>query len=158
MLLSFSFHLSKHGPRQVKAAKLCSFDGKEIALPFLTNFTIAKIQALHLKLPITDTIHPSVKAISGITGITKGVDYRGVEVLADIKKVPGTSWYIIAKVDANEIYHPVQLLSYGIFSFTALFVLIAALIIYLIWKRQQYKLNLEKQAVNPAFRLYCKIC
>jgi len=147
----FLFPLIQTWPTPSKSSETMLVRREGDSIAFLNELHYRKNTTLHLKLPITDTIHPSVKAISGITGITKGVDYRGVKVLADIKKVPGTSWYIIAKVDANEIYHPVQLLSYGIFSFTALFVLIAALIIYLIWKRQQYKLNLEKQALTRHF-------
>lgn len=147
----FLFSLIQTWPTPSRSSETMLVRREGDSVVFLNELRHRKNTALRLKFPITDTIHPAVKAISGITGTTKGIDYRGVEVLANINKVPGTSWYIVAKVDADEIYRPVRLLSYGILGFTVLLVLIAALIIYLIWKRQVYKLELERQALTQHF-------
>jgi len=147
----FLFPLIQTWPTPSKSSETMLVRREGDSIVFLNELHYRKSTALRLKFSVTDTIHPAVKAISGIIGITKGIDYRGVEVLANINKVPGTSWYIVAKVDADEIYRPVRLLSYGILGFTVLLVLIAALIIYLIWKRQQYKLDMEKQALTRHF-------
>ena len=60
--------------------------------------------ALKLRIPLTHTEVPAVQAVLGHTGIIEGLDYRGVRVLADMRPVPGTPWFMIAKVDQSEIF------------------------------------------------------
>ncbi len=147
----FLFPLIQTWPTPSKSSETLLVRREGDSIVFLNELRHRKNTALRLKFSITDTLLPATKAALGITGITEGIDYRGVKVLADIKKVPGTSWFIVAKADMDEIYRPVRILSYGILGFTVLFVLIAALIIYLIWKRQVYKLELERQALTQHF-------
>ncbi|OFX41167.1 MAG: hypothetical protein A2X03_02235 [Bacteroidetes bacterium GWA2_40_15] len=60
--------------------------------------------ALRLRIPITNIEIPAVQAVLGQTGIFEGIDYRGIRVLADMHPVPGTPWFMIAKVDKSEIF------------------------------------------------------
>ena len=60
--------------------------------------------ALKLRIPLTRTEVPAVQAAIGHIGIYEGIDYRGIKVLADIRPVPGTPWFMIAKVDQSEIF------------------------------------------------------
>jgi PAS domain S-box-containing protein len=60
--------------------------------------------ALRLRIPLTRIKVPSVQAVLGHTGIFEGFDYRGVSVLAEMRPVPGTPWFMIAKVDTSEIF------------------------------------------------------
>jgi PAS domain S-box-containing protein len=60
--------------------------------------------ALKLRIPLTSIEVPAVQAVLGQEGIFEGSDYRGVKVLADIRPVPGTPWFMIAKVDQSEIF------------------------------------------------------
>ena len=54
-----------------------------------------------------------------LTRIISGQDYRGVNVLADIRKIPGTTWYIATKQDISEILEPLhfRLITVGIIIF-----------------------------------------
>ncbi len=45
----------------------------------------------------------AVQAVLGRTGRFEGRDYRGVEVLADLRPVPGTAWYLVNKTDLAEV-------------------------------------------------------
>jgi signal transduction histidine kinase len=45
----------------------------------------------------------SAKAVRGLQGPVEGRDYRGEKVFATIRKVSGTGWYLIAKVDRAEV-------------------------------------------------------
>jgi len=47
---------------------------------------------------------PAVQAALGHAGLFEGRDYRGVEVLADIRTIPVTNWIMLAKVDRDEMY------------------------------------------------------
>ena len=47
---------------------------------------------------------PDTQAILGKSGIFNGKDYRGADVLAYLSPVPGTAWFVVAKVDTDEIF------------------------------------------------------
>ena len=64
--------------------------------------------ALKLRLPIDKKNLVAGMAIKGEEGVFEGVDYRDVPVLAVSRKIPGTVWFMIAKVDRDEIYAPLR--------------------------------------------------
>src|SRR5690606_18025850 len=49
---------------------------------------------------------PAVKAVLGERGVAIGNDYRGVKVVSVLLAVPDSSWLMVAKVDAEEIFAP----------------------------------------------------
>ncbi len=59
--------------------------------------------ALSFSIPLTRTDLPAVQAVLGRTRIFDGRDYRGVEVLADLRPIQGTPWFMVAKIDIAEI-------------------------------------------------------
>lgn len=70
---------------------------------FLNDVRYRKKSALRLRIPLSSDQAPSVQAVRGVEGPVVGVDYRGVPVLASTKKVPDTPWYLVAKIDRDEI-------------------------------------------------------
>jgi PAS domain S-box-containing protein len=58
---------------------------------------------LSIKRTIADTNLLGSKAVRGQTGVVKGIDYRGVEVLGALKKVAGSGWYMVSKIDMKEV-------------------------------------------------------
>jgi PAS domain S-box-containing protein len=58
---------------------------------------------LALKRPLSSEKLPAALAVQGITRITDGIDYRNVPVVAAMNKVPGTDWYLVAKIDREEV-------------------------------------------------------
>lgn len=56
------------------------------------------------RIPLTDTLLPAVKAIHGLTGINSGVDYRNKKVLSYIQPIAETDWFLISKIDQDEIF------------------------------------------------------
>jgi PAS domain S-box-containing protein len=61
---------------------------------------------LSYKLPLSTKNLPAAMAVSGIQKIVEGTDYRGEKVLADIRRIGNTSWFLITKQDLSEIYLP----------------------------------------------------
>lgn len=52
-------------------------------------------------------------AARGQTGVVQGVDYRGVAVMADLRPVPGSEWFMVAKIDEAEVLASAQERSLG---------------------------------------------
>jgi len=63
----------------------------------------AESAVLTQRIPLTQITNPTVQAVLGHRGFFEGKDYRGVDVLADLRPIPGTPWIMEAKVDADEI-------------------------------------------------------
>ena len=70
---------------------------------FLNELRHKKNTAFRLRIPLTNKVVPAVQAVLGYTGIFEGYDYRGVEVLSYTTNIPGSSWFMVAKVDKSEL-------------------------------------------------------
>jgi PAS domain S-box-containing protein len=77
-------------------------EGDEVV--FLNDMRHRPGSALTIRNSITQTNQATVKAVLGTVGPTEGVDYRGVEVLADLRPVPNSNWFLVAKLDADEVW------------------------------------------------------
>jgi hypothetical protein len=71
---------------------------------FLSELRYRKGSALTVRFPLSRTDSPAVMAASGVGGVVEGRDYRGVDVLAALQRVPDSPWFIVQKVDADEIF------------------------------------------------------
>ncbi len=98
---------------------------------YLNKLRHQKNTALQLHLPLTRKDLPAVQAALGKTGIFDGKDYRGVDVLAYLSPVPETDWFMVAKVDTDEIFAEIYFLA--IISFIIIFLLILSLTIGIVW-------------------------
>jgi PAS domain S-box-containing protein len=61
----------------------------------------------HLNIPLAGP-SPAARAVRGAAGVVSGVDYRGVEVVAAARPVPGTGWALVAKEDLADVLAPYQ--------------------------------------------------
>jgi len=59
--------------------------------------------ALTFREPLSRTDISAVAAVLGRTGEYEGMDYGGVAVLADLRSIPGTPWFLVAKGNAAEL-------------------------------------------------------
>ena len=69
---------------------------------FLNELRHRADAAMRLRIPLSRTDVPAVMAVLGKEGVVDGTDYRGVRVLAALKAVPDSPWFMVAKVDAAE--------------------------------------------------------
>lgn len=100
--------------------------------------------ALRYRIPLTDTMVTSVQTIRRGEGIFVGSDYRGVEVLASVQKVVGTSWHLIVKIDREEMMAPLQLVLRTVMFTILLLIIMIAMVIAFIW-RSQWASYFERQ-------------
>ncbi|MBI5437524.1 MAG: PAS domain S-box protein, partial [Nitrosomonadales bacterium] len=89
---------------------------------FLNELRFQKNTPLNLRIPLTKTEVPAVRAALGQTGIFEGVDYRGAPVVAAIRAVPDSPWFLLARMNTSEVYAPVrerlwQMVAFAVFLF-----------------------------------------
>ena len=64
--------------------------------------------ALTERVPLTALSTPVARAALGQTGIVDGPDQRGVPVVAAIRSVPDSPWFIVTSMDLAEVYGPLR--------------------------------------------------
>jgi PAS domain S-box-containing protein len=78
-------------------------------------------------------------AIQGFRETTNAVDYRGVSIIGAMKKVPESTWYMVAKVDREEILSQIKDHLSSIVIIVILFILTAGLILGFIIRNQRVR-------------------
>jgi PAS domain S-box-containing protein len=107
---------------------------------------------LSLSIPLDRQDATEVNAVLGHEGLFEGIDYRGVSVFSDIKKVPGTSWYIISKIDTEELYADLNLQAFWVFSTVILIILLFVGAVSLFYNRRQK--NFYKEVLQQRSELF----
>jgi two-component system sensor histidine kinase/response regulator len=134
----FLYPLVQNWPTRSRTAEtlLIRREGNEVVylneLRHRTNTALALRFRLDPKLRL-----PAVMAVQGQEGVVEGVDYRGIPVLAALRKIPDTPWFMVAKVDQEEIYAPLRRQAWTIGLITCLLLLIVALGVTLLWRQQE---------------------
>lgn len=118
---------------------------------------------LRLRKSLTERQLPAVRVALGEEGIFRGRDYRGVPVLAANRSIPGSPWFLTAKIDMSEVDDPFQRWSYLIPILTVALMATAGLGIGLVWRnrdvqfyRRQYELESERLAVSQRYEYLAK--
>ena len=91
-------------PSQTAETLLVRRDGNDVL--FLNELKFQTNTALNLRLPLTSKDVPVVKAAFGQEGIVEGTDYRRVPVLAAVRAVPDSPWFLVARMDVAEVFAP----------------------------------------------------
>ena len=115
--------------------------------------------AMTLRIPVTRAEVPAVQAVLGKQGVVTGLDYRGIAVLADIRPIPSSDWFIVTKVDQAEIQERVRNRTLVILGFVGLGILLAACGTAFGFRNRQaslyrnlYRSEQEQRAATEKFR------
>ncbi len=99
-------------PSLTGETELIRRDGDQVV--FLNELRHQKNIPLNWRFPL-DAPHLLAASVArGQKGIVEGLDYRGVPVIAAVGCIPDSSWFIIAKIDADEIYAPLKKLTHEV--------------------------------------------
>lgn len=112
-------------------------DGNDVL--FLNELRFQKNTALSMRFPLTRTELPAVKAALGQVGIVEGTDYRGMPVIAALRAVPGTAWFLVARIDTAEFMESLAQALWLTVSMVATLLLSAGVSLGLIWRRQRVR-------------------
>jgi two-component system, sensor histidine kinase and response regulator len=97
------YPLLQSWPSVSKTAETLLFRKEGDQIVYLNELRHISNSVLTLKRPVTEAKLPAAMALDGITSTIDGIDYRNVQVVAAMNKVPGTNWYMVAKMDRAEI-------------------------------------------------------
>jgi two-component system sensor histidine kinase/response regulator len=136
-------------------------DSNEIT--FLNEPRHYKASGVGMRLPISDSRLPSAMALQGIAFTMSGIDYRNVPVVASMKKIPGTDWYMVAKIDRSEVFSSLNRQMRMVVTILILFLVALGMFIGFLSRnqrarfyREKYEAELERLALVKHFEYILK--
>ena len=157
------FPLINKWPTQSKSSETLLIRQEGDSILYLNELRHQKNTALNLRLPLTNKNLLGAKAIGGSEGISEGVDYRGIPVIGYLTKIPGLTWYMVTKIDIEELQTPIRRFLIIAIIVTVLLILMnGAIFGFWIWNqkiilyRRQLKNELARQALEHHFEYLFK--
>ena len=144
------FPLIDSWPTSSKSSETLLIRRERDSVLYLNKLRLTENTALRLRLPLSNKDLLATKAAKGFIGTAEGVDYRNVPVVGSLNIVPGTQWFMVAKVDKEEILAPLKRYVFLIILIVTLLVLINASIFgFWIWQQRIkfYKNQLKIETV-----------
>ncbi len=121
-------------PSRTAEALLVRKEGNDVL--FLNELRFKQNSALTLRRPLTQKALPAVQAVLGREGIVEGRDYRDVHVLANLRAVPGSPWFLVTKMDISEAYGPLNERLWIMIGFVVVLLLGSGAGVGLVWRQQ----------------------
>jgi len=145
-------------PTQSRTAETLLLRREGDSVLYLNDLRHRTNTALTFRLPISLQQLPAAMAARGEKGTTEGIDYRNVHVLASMEQIPNSPWFMVAKVDQEEIYTSFRQQLTLVLLMIVFIILIVASALGLWWRyqrvkhyKQQYQLEQERQALISHF-------
>lgn len=143
-------------PSLTGETELVRREGNEVV--FLNELRHRKNIPLNLRLPVNSPNLPEAMFARGKKGIVEGIDYRGVRVLAAIGRIPDSPWFLVAKIDADEVYAPLKKRSREVGFLLISLIACAGICVAYFWRnqqtrfyRQEYKVERERRALAQRY-------
>ena len=121
-------------PSRTAETQIIRRDGNDAL--YLNELKFQKNAALHLRIPLGSKDVSAVKAVLGQEGIVEGVDYRGVPVVAALRPIPDSPWFLVAKIDTSEAFKPMRARLLEIVVMVAILLLGTGAVVGYFWRRQ----------------------
>lgn len=116
---------------------------------FLNELRHTKDAALKMKFPLAMYNLAAVKAVQGTTGAVDAIDYRNKNVLATVGPVAGTPWFLVIKMDKDEIYAELRKFAVSTWTVSILLIIVGVLLLRIIWQRNSAMY--EKEQLNHKY-------
>jgi PAS domain S-box-containing protein len=150
-------------PSLSKSAESLLFRVEGDKIVFLSNLRHIQNQPPFITRNVDSPKLPASLAINGVTGTIDGIDYRNVAVVAAMNKIPGSPWYLVAKMDREEVLSELGFMTRMIYLILLLIVITSASIIGLILRNQRvryyrgkYQAELERLAIDKHYNYILK--
>jgi len=100
---------------------------------YLTPSRVEGGGALAVRRPADTPRLAGAMAVRGAIGVVDGVDYRGTPVLASVGPVPGTPWYLVARMDARAVSAQLRVSALATFAVVVGVILVGGLLLIFFW-------------------------
>ncbi|PKL58341.1 MAG: hypothetical protein CVV34_02795, partial [Methanomicrobiales archaeon HGW-Methanomicrobiales-5] len=133
----FLYPLIQSWPVPSESAETLLVEREDDHVLFLNELRQQNNTALNLTIPLMQTGIPAVMAVKGTTGVFEGRDYRGVNVISVLEPVPGSPWFMVAKIDTSEAFSSWRSRSVIIIALVAGAFASIIIVVGLFWQRRQ---------------------
>lgn len=143
-------------PGRTTESILVRQEGEEVV--YLSELRFRKNSELELRKPLSDEKLPAAMAVRGEISTIDGLDYRGAPVLAAMRKVPGSPWFLVAKINHSEVFTALNDQMTMIVIIIILFIMTIGMLLGIIeWNenarfyREKYEAELDRLALRKHF-------
>ena len=154
------FPLIQSWPTPSKTSETLLLRREGDSVIYLNELRHKKNTVLKLRLPLSNKSLPAAVAASGYEGLFEGQDYRNVPVISYLRKIPDSPWFMVAKVDKDELYAPLNELIIFISIITFLIILSVSISIGFYLRNQRMRFfkeqldsELKRKKAEEAYRL-----
>jgi len=137
-------------PSRTSETLIIGRDGRDVV--FLNPLRFRPDAALNLRIPLTKLDVPAVSAVLGHEGLLEGTDYHGARVVAALRGIPGSPWFIIAKTDLSEAYAPLRQRLWSLALLVAFLVTGAGAAVAWTWRQRSARYFKEQAKAADAIR------
>lgn len=139
----FLYPLISTWPQPSKTAETFIFRIEGDSLTYLNELRHRENTALNFRLPLTTPHLPAAFAAKGGDGVYRGKDYINNDVLAYVGKIPQTPWYMVCKINEDEVFAELPRLAVLIAVFILLFLIGISLAVAWIYQYRQKNIYKE---------------
>jgi PAS domain S-box-containing protein len=133
-------------PSETAETLLLRREGNEAV--FLNELRFQTNTTLNLRISLENTNVIAVKAALGQEGIVEGMDYRGKSVIADMRAVPDSPWFVVARMDKAEVFVPLRERLRLTILLAGLLLISTGLGMCALWRHQRVQFYREKYEVE----------
>ena len=90
-------------------SSIVSRDADADAVLFLSPLRHLDGAELHYRISLDEKNNSAVQALAGARGIFYSRDYRGKDTMAMLSAVPASPWYMVSKIDTDEVFAETRL-------------------------------------------------
>jgi diguanylate cyclase (GGDEF)-like protein/PAS domain S-box-containing protein len=140
----FLFPLLQSWPVPSASAETFLFRREGEQIVYLNELRHRSGAALSLRFSTKEARLLAALVIRGQEGILEGEDYRRVPVVGAGRKIRGTPWYLVSKVDTDEIYAPIQKRALVIVTLILSFISLSGVATWFWWRQHRTRLRLRQ--------------
>jgi PAS domain S-box-containing protein len=137
-------------PSATAETLLARREGNEVV--FLNELRFEKNTTLVRHVSLAITTMPVVKAALGQEGTVDGFDYRGVPVLAALRAIPDSPWFIVARQDVTEVYASLRSQVWQVIALVSVLLFGAGAGVGFVWRQQRVRFYRERAEVTEAVK------
>jgi PAS domain S-box-containing protein len=117
---------------------------------FLNDLRFRENSALGRRIPREQADLLTAMALRGQESVREGVDYRGVRSVAALRAVPDSPWFLIARMDASELYAPARAQLWTLVGLVGVLLVGAAAGVGVLWRDQANRFYRERYQAAKA--------